>query len=429
MAKKAEIEQTEIAEPYKLPDGWKWCRLGDVCKFENGYAFKSDKFAEHGTPVIRITNIKDNEVSLDDCAYTTETSIDERFLVKKGDLLIAMSGATTGKNGIYWNDDKAYLNQRVGNIKVIDTNVLCDKYRNYYIQSKEQEILLSAYGGAQPNISSNKISAMAFPLPLTLAEQQRIVNRIETMFAKLDQAQEKAQSVLDSFETRKAAILHKAFTGELTANWRKENGVPDESWEEKRLEEICEKIVCGKTPTGYISSTGEIPYLKVYNISNNNIDFDTIPQFIPKEIHNGKLASSILKPYDVVMNIVGPPLRKIAIIPNTYLEWNMNQAIVRFRALSGLNYRYLYWSLINPKTLSSVIEETRGVVGQQNISVSQSRDLIISVPSLAEQQEIVHILDSVLEKESRAKEAAGAVLDQIALLKKSILARAFRGEL
>ena len=181
-----------IEAPYELPDGWKWCRLGDVCKFENGHAFKSDKFAEHGTPVIRITNIKDNEVSLDDCAYTTETSIDERFLVKKGDLLIAMSGATTGKNGIYCNDDKAYLNQRVGNIKVIDTNVLCDKYRNYYIQSKEQEILLSAYGGAQPNISSNKISAMAFPLPPTLAEQQHIVNRIETMFAKLDQAQEKA---------------------------------------------------------------------------------------------------------------------------------------------------------------------------------------------------------------------------------------------
>ena len=70
----------------------------------------------------------------------------------------------------------------------------------------------------------SEYSKIKFDLP-TLAEQQRIVNRIETMFAKLDQAQEKAQTVLDSFEPRKAAILHKAFTGELTANWRKENGV------------------------------------------------------------------------------------------------------------------------------------------------------------------------------------------------------------
>ena len=90
------------------------------------------------------------------------------------------------------------------------------------------------------NIRIEYITESPFPLPPTLAEQQRIVNRIESMFAKLDEAKEKAQNVVDGFETRKAAILHKAFTGELTAKWRKENGVSDDSWEEKRFDEVAE---------------------------------------------------------------------------------------------------------------------------------------------------------------------------------------------
>ena len=107
----------------------------------------------------------------------------------------------------------------------------------------------------------------------------------------------------------------------------------------------------------------------------------------------------------------------------------MNQAIVRFRPLDVLNYRFLYYTLLNPETLDAVIAETKGVVGQANISVSQSRNLKLTVPSIIEQTEIVRILDSLFAKEQQAKEAAEAVLEQIDLLKKSILARAFRGEL
>lgn len=128
---KSSQRMVSVVEPYELPEGWKWCRLEEVCKFENGYAFKSDKFAKQGIPVVRITNLKDNEVSLEDCVYTTEDNIEERFIVKKGDLLIAMSGATTGKNGVYLFDKIVYLNQRVGNIKVLDSTILNDKYRNF----------------------------------------------------------------------------------------------------------------------------------------------------------------------------------------------------------------------------------------------------------------------------------------------------------
>ncbi len=421
MAKKIEIEQTEIEAPYELPEGWKWCRLGDVIETSKE---KTDTFSSE-MKYVGLEHIDSNG------KINGWTSAGD---VKSLKNIFHANQILYGKLRPYLNkhDIADFTGVCSTDILVFNAKTDCsNKYINYFFNLPYfiDFAVSNSKGINLPRVSERIILEIPFPLPPTLAEQQRIVNRIETMFAKLDQAQEKAQSVLDSFETRKAAILHKAFTGELTANWRKENGVSDESWEEKTLQDVCEKIVCGKTPKEFISTTGDIPYLKVYNISNNKIDFETIPQFIPKEIHEGKLASSILKPYDVVMNIVGPPLRKIAIIPEDYPEWNMNQAIVRFRPLNEVNYKYLYWALINPKTLSSVIEDTRGVVGQQNISVSQSRNLIIPVPTLPEQQEIVRILDNVLEKENRAKEAAQTVLDQIALLKKSILARAFRGEL
>lgn len=412
--------QTEIVEPYKLPDGWKWCRLGDVCKFENGYAFKSDKFAEHGTPVIRITNIKDNEVSLDDCAYTTETSIDERFLVKKGDLLIAMSGATTGKNGIYCNDDKAYLNQRVGNIKVIDTNVLCDKYRNYYIQSKEQEILLSAYGGAQPNISSNKISAMAFPLPPTLAEQQRIVNRIETMFAKLDQAQEKAQTVLDSFETRKAAIFHKAFTGQLRID---NEELKIEDWEEKSFSDLGTSNL-GKMLDQNKNTGDEIRYLR--NINVRWFDFD-LSDLLTMRAKPEEIKKLSVKKGDLFICEGGEPGR-CAVWKDENADLIFQKAIHRFRPNDGVSSDFVAYVLYYYNQIGKLSDYFTGTTIKHLTGQSLAK-LPIKLPPLNYQLSIVNFLDIVLEKESRAKEAAQTVLDQIALLKKSILARAFRGEL
>ena len=94
-------------------------------------------------------------------------------------------------------------------------------------------------GTTRLKLTQSSMDTMPVPIP-PFSEQQRIVDRIESLFAKLDEAKQKAQDALDSFETRKAAILHKAFTGELTAQWRKEHGVGMESWENLKFENIIE---------------------------------------------------------------------------------------------------------------------------------------------------------------------------------------------
>ena len=176
----------------KLPYNWCLCNLGDVCMLENGFAFSSDQYKPKGTPLIRISNIKDNEISLSSCVFINE-GYEEKYIVHSGDLLIAMSGATTGKMGIYNQKYVAYLNQRVGNIKIVDSNLLFDKYRNYFLFSQKNKILELAYGGAQPNISGKVINSLFVPLP-PIAEQKRIVQKIEELFSIIDTVEQALQA-------------------------------------------------------------------------------------------------------------------------------------------------------------------------------------------------------------------------------------------
>ena len=168
----------------QLPKGWAMCKFSDLCKIENGFAFSSDDYKLQGIPLVRISNITHNTIDITDCAYI-EGITDDKFKISKGDLLIAMSGATTGKMGVYPFDETAYLNQRVGNIKILNKSSLYPNYRNTYMQSKVDEILKIAYGGAQPNISASIIGNFDFPLP-PYKEQIRIVETVQRIFDQLD---------------------------------------------------------------------------------------------------------------------------------------------------------------------------------------------------------------------------------------------------
>ena len=168
----------------KLPKGWVMCKLSDVCKINSGFAFSSNDYCTEGIPLVRISNIKNNTIDLSECVFIQNT-IDNKFLISKGDLLIAMSGATTGKIGIYDKNSIAYLNQRVGNVKILSNTLLLPEYRNIYMLSKVNEILNIAYGGAQPNISTSDIENLDFMLP-PLSEQKRIVTKVEDLWGAIN---------------------------------------------------------------------------------------------------------------------------------------------------------------------------------------------------------------------------------------------------
>jgi type I restriction enzyme S subunit len=177
----------------------------------------------------------------------------------------------------------------------------------------------------------------------------------------------------------------------------------------KRLEEkdsqltiaarcICDFITKGTTPANNeLLSRGEIPYIKVYNIVEQELNFFYKPTYISREVHETKLKRSKVLPGDVLMNIVGPPLGKVAIVPDTFQEWNLNQALAIFRPLPSVNERFLYYALSCYATLKTVLNETRGTAGQDNLSLEQCRDLQIPVFTVEDQGRIVAKVDELMQ--------------------------------
>lgn len=415
-------------QPYEIPENWCWTFVNAVCIFENGYAFKSDKFGEEGTPVIRISNIQENEVDLDTCVYTSEEDIEERFVVKKGDLLIAMSGATTGKNGIYLSDERAYLNQRVGNIKVRNSEVLLLRFRDFYIMSKQEEILNSAYGGAQPNISSTKIGEMLFPLP-PLAEQKRIVEQIESLFAKLDEAKEKVLEALTSYQNRKTMIIHNAFVGNYTRAWRERNGHSIDDWKHLTLNDVAEykKGPFGSSITKAMFVPKSSNTYKVYEQGNairKTIDYGSY--YITEEKYR-ELKGFAIQAGDIIISCAGT-IGEVYKLPEGCEAGVINQALMRVRTFDNIDEKFFIY-YFGEVLKGDVNEQANGTAIKNIPPFKIMKAMEIKLPTLAEQREIVALLDGVLDSEKQSEDALNMMIEHIDLMKKSILAKAFRGEL
>ncbi|ELZ7234619.1 restriction endonuclease subunit S, partial [Vibrio parahaemolyticus] len=148
-------------------------------------------------------------------------------------------------------------------------------------------------------------------------------------------------------------------------------------------------------PKAELSETEGVPFLKVYNIQNQEIEFDKRTLFVSENTHIGKLKRSILYPGDVVMNLVGPPLGKVAIMPNTYQEWNCNQNIVCFRPLEIRCNSYIYTYLKAHIFLDYIA--LVGSAGQDFISGTKCRSIVVPVPPLDEQERLVERVDVLLD--------------------------------
>lgn len=277
-----------------------------------------------------------------------------------------------------------------------------------------------------------------------LDEQRRIVARIESLFAKLDAAKAKVQTVLDSHETRKAALLHDAFTGKLTAEWRAEHptelreskqfpsklkikSTPNhadalvEKWELVRLGDVITWSSGGtpsrKHPEYY---SGDIPWVKTGDLNNTYI-YDTSEKITPEAI--AKSSAKVMPINTVLLAMYGATIGKVGILG---VEAATNQACACAICSEQVDNRFLFYYLQSQK--SSFIRRGKGGA-QPNISQTIIKQHEFPLPSLPEQQQIVRILDRLLAREQRVQQAAAETLAAIDSMKQSILARAFRGEL
>jgi type I restriction enzyme, S subunit len=169
------------------------------------------------------------------------------------------------------------------------------------------------------------------------------------------------------------------------------------NWAWVRANNVSYPISSGTTPPKQVfqdTPDGGVPYLKVYNIRNQKIDFAYKPQYINAEHHAKKMKRSVLIPGMVVLNIVGPPLGKTAIIQDDFPEWNCNQAIAFFRFIGDIHNRYVHTYLRSGNFLRNIT--LVGTAGQDNISVTKCKNIVIPLPPLEEQKRIVARVDELM---------------------------------
>lgn len=411
-------KKIELPEPIIPNDNWKIVELGKYVKILNGYPFDSEKFTNDSNnrkPLVRIRDVVRGYTE----TFTDEDCPEEYFL-KKNDMLIGMDGDF---NLAKWQSDSGLLNQRVCKIESC-SDELDNQFLFYYLPIPLKQINDATPSVTVKHLSSTSLQKLHFPLP-TLEEQQRIVNRIETLFAKLDQAKEKAQNVVDTFETRKASILHKAFTGELTKKWRAENGVGDDSWGEKKLSECTSQIGDGLHGTPEYDVDGKYYFINGGNLTTTEIITTQETKKVNEEQYQKYKVD--LNENTVLLSINGSTLgKRTAFYKNEPMILGKSACYINVNeTLNKYFLRYLLCSCFFQDYAAD--KQTGSAI--PNLGLKAIREFPLKLPLLSEQAEIVLILDKVFEKENKAKQSAEAVLEQIDLLKKSILARAFRGTL
>lgn len=380
---------------------------------KSGFPFDSKRFTRsksaNARPLIRIRDVVNGATE----TYTDQECPKE-YVIKKGEILIGMDGDfNVGK----WQSEDALLNQRVCCIQSCSSLYL-DDFLFYYLPDPLKKINDATPSVTVKHLSTKTLAITPVPVP-PLPEQQRIVNRIESLFAKLDEAKQKAQDALDSFETRKAAILHKAFTGEL---------IGKHSTATTTLEEITTCIRIGPFGSALHKEDyilGGVPVVNPKHIVQQKI--------VPEEkttvsvLKAEELSSYILQKNDIILGRRGDMGRSA---PVTDLEtgWLCGTGSMIIRLKSGYNAKF-YSQIIASQAAVRYLEENSVGSTMKNLNEKVVRLLPIPDFTVDEQLEIVRILDNLLAKEQQAKEVAEKVLEQIDLIKKAILARAFRGEL
>lgn len=397
-----------------MKEGWKYKKLGEVCEILNGFAFKSNLYVPEGIRVIRITNVQKGYVEdKEPKYYPIDSQIElKRYLLNENDLLISLTG-NVGRVGVI---DKsllpAYLNQRVGCLRIKNEKEITIPFLYFLLNSNsfESDCIKSSKGAAQKNMSTVWLSDYKIPVP-PLAEQQSIISRLDAAFARIDALKANANRQLA--EAR--ALFNRALTEEMT---------PKEGWDEKRLKEI------GLTQTGTTPSKTDpknygdyIPFIRPSEIDVDgcgSIEYDSEMKLSEQGLNNGRL----FKKGSILMVCIGATISKVGIANE---EVSCNQQINVLHPKSEYDSKFIYYAMRNDAFKQKVIKE--GTSAQATLPIINKgkwEKLCLFIPKEKEaQHSIVSRLDALSANVRKLEELQRKILLECDALKQAMLKEVF----
>lgn len=377
-------------------EDWEVKRLGEVIDFQNGFAFQSSKFKESGTPIIRIGNIQNGNINIEDVVFCKKEDYKEnldKYIIKYDDILIAMSGATTGKVGISKFSKEFYLNQRVGRIRTLHD--IATMYIYYFLQIKAEKTLMLAEGAAQPNISTTQIKNFLIPIP-PLHIQTQIVAELDELNAILD----KKRKQLEELDTLAQATFYDMF-GDPVLN--------DKGWEKGAIKDTVSKVSYGTSSPA--TESGKYKYLRMNNITYTGyLDLNNLKYI---DIDKKNIDKYIVTKGDILFNRTNSKelVGKTAVFNE---DENMIIAgyLIRIRTNSNYNPYYIWGHLNSSYGKLYLRNICKSIIGMANINAKELQSIPILLPPLPLQHQFADRIEAI----EAQKELINQSIEEVQLL-------------
>lgn len=376
-----------------MKHGWEIKKLGEVCEIINGFAFKSQLFKDCGDDILRISNIQNGVIDDSDIAHFSKDDYPKvdfyKYTVFPNDIVVALSGATTGKFGINNTDRKLYLNQRVAICRE-KTNDIHHRFLLHFLKTQSKSFLESAAGVAQPNLSTEQIKLYEIPIP-PLAEQEKIVAELDCLSGII----EKKKQQLKEYDALAQSIFYEMFGNPIDN---------EKGWEVKRLEELCDIINGFAFPSSDFAECNPIKVIKITNVGVN--EFISDDSSLPKEynnmegckVHTGDIVIALTR--TIILTGV-----KRAIVPNEYNESLVNQRVAAILANDRIVSRRFIYSFLGTDFVRQYILQKATALMQPNLSIRDLRDMPTVYPPLTLQQEFADKIEAIEKQKELIKQS------------------------
>ena len=350
--------------------------LKEIANVKNGYAFDSSKYSDKGIPIIRIADIKDN-IDLSKCVCIDE-EINKEFLIKKGSLLIALSGATTGKMSVFSDNKIAYLNQRICSIYTKNEDI-SQEFLIYFLKSIQKKIIVNSYGGAQPNISSRWIENIKIKVP-NIEIQKKISKKLELL--------------ANSINSRKSQLVFlKELTKSLFTRMFGDIKTNDKNWKIIKLEKYI-NIIGGYAFKNTDFKSNGIPLIRIGNINSGNFK-NTNLVFIKE---NPKFEKFKVFPNDILISLTGTVGKddygNACILRDTYPEYYLNQRNAKIILTEKIEKNF-FLEIIKIKEVKKKLTGISRGIRQANISNKDIYNLSIPLPPIELQNKFAERIEKI----------------------------------
>jgi type I restriction enzyme S subunit len=435
------MSSTNNAES-EVPTGWSVTELSHVVP-KVQYGISSSLDDGKGIPVLRMNNLHDGLIDISDVKFSTSPGA-EKLLLQLNDVLFNRTNSMehVGRASL-WRGELPKASFASYLVRLIpDPSRLDAEYLVRWLNLPEIQIAIRCFatpGVHQVNINPTNLRKTAMRLPEDVREQKRI-NRILTT---VDNLIEKTEALIAKYQAIKQGMMHDLFTrgvddrGHLRPPYeeapalykRSELGWIPKEWSVVSARNICHEITKGATPPQMYDEPGlsNVPFIRVQNLSfDGTLLFDDQELFIPDVVHQTSLVRSKVFPGDVLMNLVGPPMGKVSFIPDTFPEWNINQAIAIFRTLDASANVFLSHFLLSQFAFKWFISRAKRTSGQTNITLEMCRQL--PVPIADDEDERIRITGFLNNADARLV-SERAVLNKLHRLKTGLMQDLLTGKI